>query len=142
MELEILTKRLSLSRKVTFTGLLRDVTPALIAMDVLIQPSDTEGTPRSVLEAMAHGLPVVATDVGDVAELLDQGRCGELVPPGDAGLLADAVWRLLTDPARALNLTRCARSRYEDRYTIEVMRCRVEEGYQSAHLTFTQGRQR
>ncbi|MGH3801404.1 MAG: glycosyltransferase [Pseudonocardiaceae bacterium] len=80
-ELEMLTKRLGLARRVTFTGLLRDVTPALIVMDVLIQPSDTEGTPRSVLEAMAHRLPVVATDVGDVAELLDQGRCGELVAP-------------------------------------------------------------
>ncbi len=63
--LEALTQRLYLSRRVTFTGLVKDVTPALIAMDVLVQSSDTEGTPRAVLEAMAHGLPVVATDVGD-----------------------------------------------------------------------------
>lgn len=140
-ELETLAERLSLRRTVTFTGLLRDVTPALIAMDLLIQPSDTEGTPRSVLEAMAHRLPIVATDVGDVAELLDQGRCGELVPPGDVDLLAHAVWRLLADPARARNLARCGRSRYEDHYTIEVMRCRVEEAYQVALLAYAQGHQ-
>ncbi|MGH3998526.1 MAG: glycosyltransferase, partial [Pseudonocardiaceae bacterium] len=124
-----------------FTGLVPEVTPALIAMDVLVQPSDTEGTPRSVLEAMAHRLPVVATDVGDVAELLDQGRCGELVPPGDAGLLAQAVERLLADPAHAQGLTECARSRYQDRYTIEIMRRRVDEAYQTAHLACAQGRQ-
>lgn len=140
-ELEALAQRLRLGGRVTFTGLVPEVTSALIAMDVLVQPSDTEGTPRSVLEAMAHRLPVVATDVGDVAELLDQGRCGELVPPGDAGLLAQAVERLLADPARARNLTECARSRYQDRYTIEAMRRRVDEAYQTAHLACVRGRQ-
>lgn len=130
-----LAHRLGMNRKVTFTGLLHNVTPALIAMDILIQPSDTEGTPRSVLEAMAHQLPVVATDVGDVAELLDHGHCGELVPPGDARLLAGAVSRLLADPPRAQNLIRCARSRYERHYTIEIMRSRVEQAYQTAYLS-------
>ncbi|MGH3769920.1 MAG: glycosyltransferase [Pseudonocardiaceae bacterium] len=132
-ELEALAERLGLRRRTTFTGLLRDVTPALIAMNVLVQPSDTEGTPRSVLEAMAHHLPVVATDVGDVADLLDHGRCGELVPTGDAGLLAHAIWRLLADPARARQFTRCARSRYEMWYTIDIMRRRVEKAYRSAY---------
>lgn len=134
-------QRLCLGKRVTFTGLVRDVTPALIAMDVLVQSSDTEETPRTVLEAMAHHVPVVATDVGDLAELLDRGRCGELVPPGDAGLLAQAVGRLLADPTRARNLARHARSRYQDRYTIEAMRRRVDEGYQTAVLTCVQGRQ-
>jgi glycosyltransferase involved in cell wall biosynthesis len=139
--LQALAQQLGLSRRVTFTGLLQDVTPALIAMDVLLQPSDTEGTPRSMLEAMAHRLPVVATDVGDVTELLDQGRCGELVPAGDAGLLARAVSRLLADPTRAQNLVQCARSRYENHYTIEIMRRRVEEAYHTAHRADIQGRQ-
>jgi glycosyltransferase involved in cell wall biosynthesis len=138
--LETVAQRLRLSGRVTFTGLASDVTPALIAMDILVQPSDTEGTPRSVLEAMAHHLPVVATDVGDVAELLDQGRCGELVPPGDAGLLAQAIERVLADPTRARVLTGRARSRYQDRYTIEAMRRRVDEAYQTAHLTCARGR--
>ena len=140
-ELLALAQRLGLSRRVSFTGLLPDVTPALVAMDVLLQPSDTEGTPRTVLEAMAHCLPVVATDVGDVANLLDRGRCGELVPPGDAGLLAGAVRRLLADPIRVQNLVRCARSRYENHYTIEIMRRRIEEAYRTAHRAYTHERQ-
>ncbi len=138
--LEALAQRLSLGGRVTFTGLVPEVTPTLIAMDVLVQPSDTEGTPRSVLEAMAHRLPVVATDVGDVAELLDQGRCGELVPPGDAGLLAQAVERVLADPTHLRTLTGCAQSRYQNRYTIEAMRRRVDEAYQTAHLSCAQRR--
>ncbi|MGH3869205.1 MAG: glycosyltransferase [Pseudonocardiaceae bacterium] len=141
-QLESLTERLGLCGRVTFTGLLRDVTPALIAMDVLVQPSDTEGTPRSVLEAMAHRVPVVASDVGDVAELLDHGRCGALVPPGDADLLAQAVRCLLADPARARDLARCARSRYEAQYTIEVMRCSVDKVYQIAYSAHRRGHQR
>lgn len=131
-ELTALAHRLGISRKVTFTGLLHNVTPALIAMDVLIQASDTEGTPRSVLEAMAHHLPIVATDVGGLAEVLDYGRCGELVPPGNAGLLANAVKHLLADPQRIQNLIRRARSRYECFFTIEIMRSRVTEAYRRA----------
>lgn len=140
-KLEALAQRLRLGGRVTFTGLAPEVTRALIAMDVLVQPSDTEGTPRSVLEAMAHRLPVVATDVGDVAELLDQGRCGELVPPGNACLLAHAVERVLADPARVQNLTGCAQSRYQALYTIEAMCRRVDEAYQTAHLACAEGRQ-
>ncbi len=90
---------------------------------------------------MAHDVPVVATNVGDVADLLDHGRCGELVPPGDARSLAQAIERLLDDPTRAQNLARHARPRYQDRYTIEAMRRRVDEAYQTAVLTCTQGRQ-
>ncbi|MGH3855223.1 MAG: glycosyltransferase [Pseudonocardiaceae bacterium] len=82
---------------------------------------------------MAHHLPVVATDVGDVADLLDHGRCGALVPPDDADLLAHAIWRLFADPARAQTTTRCARSRYEEQYTIEVMRRQVEKAYRLAY---------
>ncbi len=133
--LEALAQQLRLAGRVTFTGLVRDVTPALIAMDVLVQPSDTKGTPRTVLEAMAHHVPVVATDVGDLAELLDDGRCGELVRPGDADRLAQAVERLLADPTRARNLAGYARARYQDRYTIETMHRRVDEGYQTALQT-------
>ncbi|MDQ3762491.1 MAG: glycosyltransferase [Actinomycetota bacterium] len=139
-KLKELAQRLGLGRRVRFTGLLQDVTPALIAMDLLLQPSDTEGTPRTVLEAMAHRVPVVATDVGDVAELLDQGRCGELVPPGDADLLAGAVGHLLANPTRAQNLVQCARLRYEDHYSIEIMQRRVEEAYQAAHRAYAQQR--
>ncbi len=83
-ELEALAARLGIRDHVVFTGLLRDVTPLYATLDVLVQPSDTEGTPRTVLEAMAHRVPVVATAVGDVTDLLDRGAAGAVTPPGDA----------------------------------------------------------
>lgn len=131
-ELEARAGRLGLARRVIFTGLVRDITPTLVAMDVLVQPSDIEGTPRSVVEAMAHGVPVVGTDVGDMAELLDGARCGVLVPPGNDRLLSQGVSQLLADPVRARELARRARSRYEQRYTIEIMCRQVGEGYHAA----------
>jgi glycosyltransferase involved in cell wall biosynthesis len=66
--------------------------------DVYVLPSLAESTPLVVLEAIACRVPVVATAVGDVPALLDQGRAGVLVPPGDPGALADGLARVLTEP--------------------------------------------
>ncbi|MGH3835982.1 MAG: glycosyltransferase [Pseudonocardiaceae bacterium] len=140
--LEASAKLAGLQGRVTFTGLLRDVTLALVAIDVLAQPSDTEGTPRSVIEAMAHQVPVVATDVGDIAEVVDRGRCGELVPPGDDHLLARAIAQLLDDPRHASRLAVRARSRYQQRYTIKAMCERVGESYEIAARTCVADRRR
>ncbi|MGH3631404.1 MAG: glycosyltransferase family 4 protein [Sciscionella sp.] len=118
--------------KVTFTGLIGDVDPMYEMMDILVQPSDTEGTPRSVLEAMAHSVPVVATDVGDVAELLDHGRCGMLTSPGNLEGLAAAVTSLLADPAAARKLAKSSHERYLSRYTIETMSSQIRDAYQTA----------
>ena len=112
--LEAPARRAGMHGRVTFSGLLQDVTPALVAMDILVQPSDTEGTPRSVVEAMAHQVPVVATDVGDVADVVEHGHCGELVPPGDDRVLARAISRLLDDPAYTAELAERAQSRYKE----------------------------
>lgn len=138
--LEASARRNGLHGRVTFTGLVRDVTPAWIAMDILVQPSDTEGTPRSVVEAMAHRVPVVATDVGDVAEVVEHGRCGELTPPGDDHLLARAILRLLDDPTHASKLAARAQARYQRRYTIDAMRERVDEAYEIAAKRCVPGR--
>jgi len=112
-----------------FTGLLTDMTPVYGALDLLVQPSDTEGTPRTVLEAMAHRVPVVATDVGDVAELLDHGYAGVLIEPNDAEALASAIVHVLDSPARSQKLSERAYTRYQRHFTIEIMRARVHEGY-------------
>jgi glycosyltransferase involved in cell wall biosynthesis len=73
--------------------------------------------PLAVLEAMAAGLPVVATAVGGVPEAITSGRDGVLVAPGDAPALADAVASLVADPARAAALGRAARARVEAEFT-------------------------
>lgn len=70
----------------------------LQAADVFVLPTRADSFPLSILEAMACGLPVVASRVGAIPWLLDDGACGALVPAGDAGALADALVRLATDP--------------------------------------------
>src|SRR5207237_990381 len=71
------------------------------------------------LEAVAHGLPVVASDVGGIPEWLDAGQSGELVPPGDATALADALAGLLGDPERADRLGAMGRSRASSNFSID-----------------------
>ena len=67
-------------------------------LDLFVQSSHTEGLPNVLLEALAAGVPVVATDVGGTAELLDRGRYGTLVPRGDTRQLASAVIEQISQP--------------------------------------------
>ena len=98
--LEARAQALGLGDAVTFTGYLGEagVAEVLARSDMLVLPSFAEGVPVVLMEAMASGLPVVATRVGGVAELVEDGVSGLLVPPGDAGVLAGAMDRLLADP--------------------------------------------
>lgn len=85
---------------VTFHGAQADVAPWYGRASVLVLTSDFEGTPNVVLEAMAAGLPVVATDVGGVSDLVRDGVTGRTVPRDDEAALVDAVLALASDPAR------------------------------------------
>lgn len=99
--LQALVLALGMNDAVRFTGTLdRDAMAALYATaDVSLNPSLTDNSPNSVLESMASGVPVVSTDVGGVPFILEHGRTGLLVPPGDAQAMAAALYRLLTDEA-------------------------------------------
>jgi glycosyltransferase involved in cell wall biosynthesis len=90
---------LELRGSVTFTGFLRDLRPAYSDMDVLTITSRNEGTPVSVIEALAAGVPVVSTAVGGVPDLLRGGDFGRLVPVDDPDALAAAVAAVLTGPS-------------------------------------------
>jgi glycosyltransferase involved in cell wall biosynthesis len=83
---------------VEFTGWLHDLQPAYSDLDVLVIASDNEGTPVSIIEALAAGVHVVSTAVGGVPDLLRGGEYGRLVPPRDPDALADAVVAALSDP--------------------------------------------
>ncbi len=87
-----------LAGAVTFTDFLRDLRPAYSDLDLLVISSDNEGTPVSIIEALAAGVPVVSTAVGGVPDLLQGGRYGALVPPGDAEALAAAMIASLSAP--------------------------------------------
>ncbi|NJC70269.1 glycosyltransferase [Planosporangium thailandense] len=102
-----------------FLGARTDVPRLLADADVFVLPSLSEGLPNAVMEAMAAGRPVVATDVGGTGELL-RGR-GVLVPPGDAAALADGLERLLADPAYADALAAAAQDWIRANATLDNM---------------------
>jgi glycosyltransferase involved in cell wall biosynthesis len=100
----------------------RDDVPALLSdADVFVLPSRSEAFPNSVIEAMAAGLPVVATTVGGIPELVSDGHNGRLVPTGDAPALARALVDLLDEPARAAELGQAARQRVEQMCSFDRM---------------------
>jgi glycosyltransferase involved in cell wall biosynthesis len=86
---------------------------------VLVLPSRAEGQPMAVLEGMAHGLCVVGTAVGGIPGLLT-GECGLLVPPDDVGALAEALHRVVTDPALRSRLGARAWARVRERYDLDL----------------------
>lgn len=118
--------RAGIDHCITFTGHRRDVESLLPAFDVFVSTSLAEGLPFSLLEAMAAGLPVVATSVGGVPELVCQGETGLLVPPADAGELAHAIAMLLTDPDRCVRMGRNGAMRVNAHFTVDGMIDRTE----------------
>jgi glycosyltransferase involved in cell wall biosynthesis len=110
----------------------RDDVPALLAeADLFVLPSRSEAFPNAVIEAMAAGLPVVATRVGGIAELVQRERTGVLVPSEDPEALAAAVMNLMARPDRANALGRAARQEIERQYSLSSMVARFEELYES-----------
>lgn len=103
-ELRALARRLGLEGRVHLLGFRRDVPALLAAADVVVLPSLSEGLPLALLEAMFAGRPIVASDTGEIRTVLDGGRLGLLVEPGNAEQLAAALDRLLTCPAEAARL--------------------------------------
>jgi glycosyltransferase involved in cell wall biosynthesis len=110
----------------------RDDVPAVLAQaDVFVLPSRSEASPNSVIEAMAAGLPVVATNVGGIPELVAEGQTGRLVAPGDPEALAGALLDMLEHPERAADFGRAGRRRIEDTYSFD----RMVEQFETLYLT-------
>ncbi len=110
--------RRRLAERAELVGTRRDVSELLAAADLFALSSRSEGLPISVLEAMAAGLPVVATDVGGVSELVVDGETGFLVPPTDAKALAQALETLLREPQLRRRFGAAARRRAEQRFDL------------------------
>ena len=116
--LQVHAERLGLRRAARFLGRQEDVLPLLAAAHVLALPSAVEGTSNALLEAMASGLPVVATRVGGTLELVRDGVEGLLVPPDDARALAAALERVLLEPGLAARLGAAGRDRVEHEHDL------------------------
>ncbi len=110
-------------------GARHDVGALLVAADVGALSSDWEGMPLFLLECMALGVPVAATRVGGVPELIEHERTGLLVPPRDPAALAGAISALLEDPARSRHFALAAATRVRD-LTIEAVALRFAEFYE------------
>jgi glycosyltransferase involved in cell wall biosynthesis len=117
-ELESRHAELALDGRVRLGGERGDVPELLARADVVVLSSRSEGLPVSVIEAMAAGLPVVASSVGGLPELVADGETGILVPAGDAVALADALARLLDDPELRRSYGAAARRRALERFDL------------------------
>ena len=123
---------LGLSDRVRLVGHREDVPAALAGLDLFVLPSRSEAFPNALMEAMASALPVVATEVGGVPEIVDHGYTGLLVPPGQPDRLADAIRELAAQPERARTFGRRARAEVIRRYSFDRMVARFEALYLEA----------
>lgn len=114
---------------VHFLGFRDDMPGVYAGLDVLVQPSYREGMPMTILEAMASGVPVVATRVGAAADVIDHGRTGLLVDAGDVTGLTRAVRELLEDEPRRLAMGQAARAAVAEQFTVDVMAGRYADEY-------------
>jgi glycosyltransferase involved in cell wall biosynthesis len=120
-KLETAVAYFGLEGQVEFLGWVHDLGSVLPRWDVFVMPSLEEGFPIAALDAMAAGLPVVATSVGGVPELIEHGITGWLVPPRDADALASRLRLLLTNPEARLSMGAAGRTRVRDHFSAAQM---------------------
>ncbi|MEA2353760.1 MAG: hypothetical protein QOJ14_2174 [Thermoleophilaceae bacterium] len=128
--LEALARELGIEERVHLLGHRTDVPDVLAALDVAASASEREGSPLAVMEYMEAELPVVATRVGGLPDLIDDGVHGLLVPAGDGDALAAALAELLRDPERRRAMGGRARERRRAEFDLDVVVRRLERMYE------------
>jgi glycosyltransferase involved in cell wall biosynthesis len=134
--LEGRARDLGIKTSVHFLGVRDDVDAILRAVDVAALSSDFEGTPLFVFECMAHDAPLVATAVGGVPDVVEDGVSGVLVPRRDPRALADALTELLADPGRRASMSAAAAERLRN-FTIDSLASRFADLYEDLVSTAT-----
>lgn len=124
-ENKALAQELGISAHVDFLGQVDDITGLLQASDVLVHSSRAEGSPNAVLEGMAVGLPVVATDILAIRDAVGPAGLAWLTPPGDADAMADKIIALLQHPDQRQHLGQTLQRRIEDEFALERMCARM-----------------
>lgn len=128
-ELRQLATSLGVADRVDLPGARHDIAAVLAETDVFTLTSEWEGLPISAIEAMAAARPVVLTDVGGCRDLVDDGRAGVVVPPGDSDAIADALIDLLGDDERRRSLGDAARRRVVAEFSLD----RMTRAYESLY---------
>lgn len=129
-EIEISVANAGLSEVYTFTGWQNDLTAIYSALSVLVISSRNEGTPATIIEALAGGCPVVSTDVGGVRDLLADGSLGRLVPPDDAQMLAAEIITCLKNDV----ISEETRRQTADRFGVDAMVVKLTDLYRELLL--------
>src|SRR5262249_2700581 len=129
--LEARAKALGVANAIAFAGRSDDVAARLAAADIFVLPSRTESFPNAVLEAMAAGLPIVASGVGGILELIENGRTGWLVPPDETAALADRVMHLMGNPVEGARMGAAARADALARFSFDRMIAGFDDLYSS-----------
>ena len=123
--LRALGEELGIARRLHLVGLRDDIPDCLRAFSLLLSTSHSEGTPLSIMEAQASGIPVVATHVGGVPEVVTMGETGVLVPPGQSGEIAGVAAALLARPDERARLGVVARRRMVERYSLSARNAEI-----------------
>lgn len=118
-QLQALAGSLDLASRVSFRGFCADVSERLAEAQLFLLTSKWEGFPRSILEAMRAGLPVIASGVGGVRESVVDGQTGFVVPRGDVEFVRDRLRRLIADAELRVRMGEAGRARYEERFMLE-----------------------
>lgn len=126
---ECLVRQKGLEGKVSFTGFQTNVKSWIPAMDVFVLPSLIEGTPMALLEAMAYGIPVVASDVGGVPQIIDSGKEGILVSPGKPEEIAAGITRLYNDDSLREDFATAAYKKVKSNFDIKDWTKKIEAEY-------------
>jgi glycosyltransferase involved in cell wall biosynthesis len=130
-KIEELVAELGINGAVTMAGQQTDMPAIYASMDVFVLPSLNEGLPMTILEAMAARKPIIATRVGAIPTVINDGETGLLVEPGDEVGLTRAIAELLGNPNLCCQLAQSARARVEQNYTAAAMKQRYRELYQA-----------
>jgi len=129
-EIEKLINDLKLNDNITLLGWRNDVPEILAVLDIFCQSSLWEGCPMVLLEAMAVGKPIIATDVGGVKEIVEDDNTGILVPPADPKAMGDAIVKLINNKEKAIKMGMNGRKRAESFFNMDFMLTKYERLYQ------------
>lgn len=127
--LRSLAQELDIREKIHFLGWRKDIPNILQALDIYVQPSLSEGLPLAVVEACAAGLPIIASNVGGIPEIIRDNIDGLLVPPANEQAIAEAIVKLLSNPDLATRLAQQAQKRAFSEFSAEAMTTKYVDLY-------------